>query len=45
MVIGIFWKSYTGKYTLAENLATGLPCEVFAAKDHLRLAKKKILPR
>ncbi len=41
MVIGIFGESCTGKSTLAEKLAASLPCEVFAGKDYLRLAKNE----
>ena len=41
MVIGIFGESCTGKSTLAEKLAASLPCDVFAGKDYLRLAKNE----
>ncbi len=41
MVIGIFGESCTGKSTLAEKIAASLPCEVFAGKDYLRLAKNE----
>ena len=41
MVIGIFGESCTGKSTLAEKIAASFPCEVFAGKDYLRLAKNE----
>ena len=41
MVIGIFGESCTGKSTLAEKLAASLPCEVYAGKAYLRLAKNE----
>lgn len=41
MVIGIFGESCTGKSTLAEKIATGLPCEIYTGKDYLRLAKNE----
>ena len=41
MVIGIFGESCTGKSTLAKKIAASLPCQVFAGKDYLRLAKNE----
>ena len=41
MVIGIFGESCTGKSTLAEKIAAGLPCEIYSGKDYLRLAKNE----
>lgn len=41
MVIGIFGENCTGKSTLAEKIAASFPCEVFAGKDYLRLAKNE----
>lgn len=41
MVIGIFGESCTGKSTLADKIATSLPCEIFTGKDYLRLAKNE----
>ena len=41
MVIGIFGESCTGKSTLAEAIASALPCEIFTGKDYLRLAKNE----
>ena len=41
MVIGIFGESCTGKSTLAEKIAAGLPCEIYTGKDYLRLAKNE----
>jgi len=41
MVIGIFGESCTGKSTLAERIASCIPCEVFTGKDWLRLAKNE----
>ena len=36
-----FWKSCTGKSTLAQVLAARVPCEVISGKDYLRLAKNE----
>ena len=41
MVIGIFGESCTGKSTLAEKIATSLPCEIYTGKDYLRFAKNE----
>ena len=41
MLIAIFGESCTGKSTLAEKLAVGLPCEIYTGKDYLRLAKNE----
>lgn len=41
MVIGIFGESCTGKSTLADKLAGGMPCEIFTGKDYLRIAKNE----
>ena len=41
MVIGIFGESCTGKSTLAEKIAASFPCEIYAGKDYLRLAKNE----
>lgn len=41
MVIAIFGESCTGKSTLAEKIAACIPCETFAGKDYLRLAKNE----
>ena len=41
MVIGIFGESCTGKSTLAEKIASSLPCEIYTGKDYLRLAKNE----
>lgn len=41
MVIAIFGESCTGKSTLADKIAARLPCQVFAGKDYLRLAKNE----
>lgn len=41
MVIGIFGESCTGKSTLAEKIAAGLPCEIITGKDWLRLARNE----
>lgn len=41
MVIGIFGESCTGKSTLAQKIASALPCEIFTGKDYLRLAKNE----
>ena len=41
MVIGIFGESCTGKSTLAEKIAAGLPCEIYTGKDYLRMAKNE----
>lgn len=41
MVIAIFGESCTGKSTLAQVLATRVPCEVISGKDYLRLAKNE----
>lgn len=41
MVIGIFGESCTGKSTLAEMIATIVPCEIYTGKDYLRLAKNE----
>ena len=45
MVIGIFGESCTGKSTLAQKIAAGVPCEVFTGKDWLRLAKNENIAR
>ena len=39
MVIGIFGENCTGKSTLAEKITADFPCDVYAGKDYLRLAK------
>ncbi len=45
MVIGIFGESCTGKSTLAEKIASQLPCEIFTGKDYLRLSKNESMAR
>lgn len=45
MVIGIFGESCTGKSTLAEKIAAGLPCEIITGKDYLRLAKNESIAK
>ena len=45
MVIGIFGESCTGKSTLAQKIADSIPCEVFAGKDYLRLAKNESIAK
>lgn len=45
MVIGIFGESCTGKSTLAQKIATALPCEIFTGKDYLRLAKNESIAK
>ena len=45
MVIGIFGESCTGKSTLAQKIAASFPCEVFAGKDYLRLAKNETIAK
>lgn len=45
MVIGIFGESCTGKSTLAQKIAARIPCEVFAGKDWLRLAKNESIAK
>ena len=41
MLIGIFGESCTVKSTLAENISASFPCEIYAGKDYLRLAKNE----
>lgn len=45
MVIGIFGESCTGKSTLAETVASSLPCEIYTGKDWLRLAKSESIAK
>lgn len=45
MVIGIFGENCTGKSTLAERIAAGMPCQLFAGKDYLRLAKNESIAK
>ena len=45
MVIGIFGESCTGKSTLAQKLAAGIPGEIYTGKDYLRLAKNETVAR
>ena len=45
MVIGIFGESCTGKSTLADKLSARFPCEVYAGKDYLRLAKNESIAK